>query len=360
MYSICFVCDFFHPKVGGVENHIYNLSKQLISLGHNIIIITHKYEGLEGIQYVDGLKTYYIDTNVIQTLGISLLNPFTYYTTLKNILSNEKINIVHGHQFSSPMTHLSIFYANMLGYDTYYTEHSINTNILMNHILKFTLSRVRSIVCVSHTCREILCYNTGIVPQKCYVIPNAIDSFIYKPVYNNDTTFNILCVCRLEYRKGISLLIQVIPIICSLFNVNFTIIGNGSMRPCLEKMIDKYSLKKNVILTGDIKPKNVVSYYNKSNLFLTCSLMETFCMTNLEAASCGIHVISTNVGGIPEVLPDDYITLCKPTVECISYAIIDFMNTNHYIDKHARHKKISEIYSWKNIAKRTLKMYRQK
>ena len=41
----------------------------------------------------------------------------------------------------------------------------------------------------------------------------------------------------------------------------------------------------------------------QGNIFLNCSLTESFCIAILEAASCGLFVVSTNVGGVPEVLP---------------------------------------------------------
>jgi len=46
-------------------------------------------------------------------------------------------------------------------------------------------------------------------------------------------------------------------------------------------------------------------------------LRETFCLSILEAASCGLIVVSTNVGGIPEVLPKKMAYLAKPNSESL-------------------------------------------
>jgi len=35
---ICMASDFFYPSIGGVEEHVYNLSQKLLSLGHKVII----------------------------------------------------------------------------------------------------------------------------------------------------------------------------------------------------------------------------------------------------------------------------------------------------------------------------------
>ena len=49
----------------------------------------------------------------------------------------------------------------------------------------------------------------------------------------------------------------------------------------------------------------------KGNIFLNTSLTEAFCIGIVEAASCGLLVVSTKVGGVPEVLPRDMIILAK-------------------------------------------------
>ena len=47
----------------------------------------------------------------------------------------------------------------------------------------------------------------------------------------------------------------------------------------------------------------------KGNVFLNMSLTEAFCTAIVEAACCGLHVVSTRVGGVPEVLPPEVMTL---------------------------------------------------
>ena len=54
----------------------------------------------------------------------------------------------------------------------------------------------------------------------------------------------------------------------------------------------------------------------QGNIFVNTSLTESFCITIVEAASCGLKVVTTDVGGIPEVLPPDMVKLAKPTPEC--------------------------------------------
>lgn len=51
------VCDFFYPRLGGVEMHIWSLSQCLLSRGHRVVVITHGYDNRKGVRYMtNGLK----------------------------------------------------------------------------------------------------------------------------------------------------------------------------------------------------------------------------------------------------------------------------------------------------------------
>jgi Glycosyltransferase Family 4 len=60
------VCDFFYPRLGGVEISIWSLSQHLIRLGHKVIVITHSYDNRKGVRYMPGpLKVYYCVSRMI-------------------------------------------------------------------------------------------------------------------------------------------------------------------------------------------------------------------------------------------------------------------------------------------------------
>jgi hypothetical protein len=56
-FSLSMVSDFFYPLIGGVENHIYQLSQCLIEGNHKVIVVTHAYDDRVGVRYMtNGLK----------------------------------------------------------------------------------------------------------------------------------------------------------------------------------------------------------------------------------------------------------------------------------------------------------------
>ena len=231
--NICMVSDFFFPNMGGVETHIWSLAQCLIARGHKIIVCTHAYGDRQGIRYMtNGLKVYYLPLNVVydQVIFPTL---FSFLPLFRNILLREKISIVHGHQSTSPLAHECILYARTMGYKVCFTDHSLfgfadAASIHINKLLQVTLSDVDHVICVSNTCRENLVLRASLHPAHVSTIPNAVDAtkFTPDPTSRYPTeTINIVMLSRLVYRKGIDLVVKIIPVICAKYPLAHFIIG---------------------------------------------------------------------------------------------------------------------------------------
>lgn len=70
-------------------------------------------------------------------------------------------------------------------------------------------------------------------------------------------------------------------------------------------------------------------------------------------------MVSTRVGGIPEVLPSELMTLCEPTVRSICdglETVIAGIRTGNVASPAAIHRKVQTLYTWRNVAERTEKV----
>lgn len=119
------------------------------------------------------------------------------------------------------------------------------------------------------------------------------------------------------------LLIEVIPALCKKYpTLEFIIGGDGPKRIGLEEMREKHQLHDRVELLGSIPHSKVRDVLVRGQIFLNCSLTEAFCIAIVEAASCGLQVVSTRVGGVPEVLPNHMIRFAEPSAEGKEYNIV--------------------------------------
>jgi phosphatidylinositol glycan class A protein len=360
------VSDFFYPNMGGVETHIWCLSQCLIQRGHKVIVVTHEYEGRQGVRHMtNGLKVYYLPLSVCYDQVI-LPTLSSFFPLFRNILLRERISIVHGHQSVSPLTHECILYARTMGYHTCYTDHSLFgfadlASININKIIQTTLSDIDHVICVSNTCRENLVLRAKIHPALVSTIPNAVDTtkFLPNPARRYPSnTINVVVLSRLVYRKGIDLLVQVIPMICSqVSNVHFIIGGDGPKLLLLEEMRERYQLHERIEMLGAIPHHKVRDTLVRGHVFLNCSLTESFCIALLEAASCGLFVVSTKVGGVPEVLPPSMIKFAEPDCRSLCQALMEAIPISRRIDPWEFHERVKTMYNWLEVSHRTEIVY---
>uniref|UniRef100_A0A7N2L1Y7 phosphatidylinositol N-acetylglucosaminyltransferase n=1 Tax=Quercus lobata TaxID=97700 RepID=A0A7N2L1Y7_QUELO len=362
-HRILMVSDFFYPNFGGVENHIYLLSQCLLKLGHKVVVMTHAYGNRSGVRYMTGgLKVYYVPWK-----PFLLQNTLpTFYGTLpiiRTILIREQISLVHGHQAFSTLCHEALMHARTMGYKVVFTDHSLYGfadvgSIHMNKVLQFTLADVSQAICVSHTSKENTVLRSGLPPEKVYVIPNAVDTAMFKPAAERPSgnEITIVVISRLVYRKGADLLVEVIPEVCRMYpNVRFIVGGDGPKRVRLEEMREKHSLQDRVEMLGAVPHAQVRSVLISGHIFLNSSLTEAFCIAILEAASCGLLTVSTRVGGVPEAY--DMIVLAEPDPTDMVQAIKKAISILPMIDPQDMHNRMKKLYDWHDVAKRTEIVY---
>lgn len=235
------------------------------------------------------------------------------------------------------------------------------------------------------------------VRDNIYVIPNALVAERFQPdpkdASNSSSSFyvvyltlshqrlsvTIVVISRLAYRKGVDLLVAAAPRICEAFpSVNFLVGGSGPKLIDLLRMREKHQLQDRIQLLGSVEPSDVRSVLVKGSIFLNTSLTESFGIAIVEAACAGLYVVSTKVGGVPEILPHDMISFANPDEDgehiSIHYVIssehntfstdvfravseaVDIVSKGQH-DPWKAHGRIKEFYDWSKVCIRTEKVY---
>lgn len=172
----------------------------------------------------------------------------------------------------------------------------------------------------------------------------------------------MVVVSRLVYRKGVDLLVGIIPQIAhQLPQVDFIVGGDGNKWLSLQEMVEREQLQNRVEFLGAVPHVQVAGVLRRGHVFLNCSLTESFCIAILEAASCGLLVVSTNVGGVPEVLPSpEMVVLCDPNVKALVDGVkeaVKRQESDEPVDPMEAHRQIETMYSWHRVAKQTVQVY---
>lgn len=361
------VSDFFYPNTGGVENHIYQLAQCLMMRGHKVTVLTHAYDDIHtGILHLtNALKVYYAPRLPFYQ-STTLPTFFGSFSLFRSIVIREQIDLLHVHQAFSTMAHESVMHARTMDMKVVFTDHSLfgfadASSILMNKVLKFTLADIHAAICVSHTSKENTVLRACIPPDRVAVIPNAVDASQFAPdpsKRRNDGGVTIVCLSRLVYRKGIDLLAAALPVLCRRHsNVNVLIGGDGPKRALLEQTVEEEGLQGQVTLLGALPHDKVRDLLIQGHIFLNCSLTEAFCMALVEAAAAGLLVVSTAVGGVPEVLPPNMMVMAEPSPDGILLAVDIALEKVKIVEPWNFHKAAQKMYNWHSVARRTELVY---
>lgn len=204
-------------------------------------------------------------------------------------------------------------------------------------------------------------------PLMVSAIPNALVSASFRPRELSNPAplgpydpITLVVISRLYYNKGTDLLTAAIPRILEANpNTRFIIAGDGPKAIDLQQMIEQNVLQDRVEMLGAIRHDEVRDVLTRGHVYLCPSLTEAFGTALIEAASCGLYVVTTRVGGIPEVLPPHMTVFSNPEEDDLVAA------TNHAILRMRAgevrtdlfHEQVKSYYSWVDVAVRTERVY---
>jgi len=139
------------------------------------------------------------------------------------------------------------------------------------------------------------------------IIPNVVDTHLFKPAKKTTKKFTITHISSLlDKHKNISGMLRVAKQLentIDTFQWNFI----GGKKEEFSKLLDDLNFKKETIhFTDHLSHEQIPKQLTQSDVFVLFSNYENLPCVILEAFSCGVPVISSNVGGINEFFPEDF------------------------------------------------------
>lgn len=185
-----------------------------------------------------------------------------------------------------------------------------------------------------------------------YPIPNIVNTKLFKPKDNLHESFNIIHISDMgnECKNIIGILNVIAKLEKKIPNINFKLIGSNTDQHLKE--IAELKIK-NITIYKYMSHKSMVKHLQESDLFVLFSNYENLPCVILESFSCGIPVVSTNVGGIIEYFPKDFGILVEPKNEIeLEKAILKMykktvnkQKLHDYAVKHFSSETISTSFS---------------
>ncbi len=227
--------------------------------------------------------------------------------------------------------------------------------LLVSLIEGFIYRKADAIIVTSTIAKKDIEQYYKILSSKIEIIPNYIDTDLFKRKKKKKEEKRICFVARLVHRKNLLNLLKSVDGL----NVKLVIFGNGELREKLKKKTKEIKSAK-IEFRGNIPNNLLPEELNKSELFILPSFYEGNPKTLLEAMSCGLPCVGTNVEGIKEIIKhkeNGY--LCDTDANSIRKAILKVLEDKHIrttLGQNAR-RTILENFGLEKILEKEINIY---
>jgi glycosyltransferase involved in cell wall biosynthesis len=227
---------------------------------------------------------------------------------------------------------------------------------------KQVVPRLRHIVTVSRAAQQDIAEAFNIDQESIDVVHNGIDTELFKPLHNIiRKPFTIMTTASADAPlKGINYLLEAIAIVKSTHpEIELCLIGNLKQDGDSAKLIKSLNIENRINIHSQVTTDKMVQLYAQACMVVVPSIYEGFGLPAAEAMACGLPVISTNGGALPEVIGDCGIIVPTRNKEAIAAAIVDLLDSPEKrasLGQRAR-QRIQQKFSWARAAEAMARLY---
>ncbi len=252
---------------------------------------------------------------------------------LSEIIRRCKIDIIHSH-YALPHAISAILAKDIAGNNSkcITTLHGTDITIVGSHpgmanITKYAIEKSDAVTTVSDFLTKETEEKFNIASEKIQTIYNFINPAFFNPSFKQEKkNTDKITLLHISNLRAVKSPIDVIKILAKLRQeipdreIQLNIIGEGPMKFEMMQYADKLKIHKAVNFVGsrsELGPEIA-----NSDLFILPSKSESFGLVALEAMACGVPVLASRVGGLPEVIRDG-----------VSGALFEFGHIDEAVDK---------------------------
>lgn len=382
------VTTFYPPHVGGIEYHVENLSKELTNKGHKITILTTELspknppsiEQTSANLDVVKLKAFFPLRHIYPSLSSQGFTLNTK-TTIEKIVKEKKIDVIHVHGHHYYLSWRAIAIAHALRAPSVLTIHglfALNPESFIARVIEKTFNYIIFR-------KELLTVNAliGLTPRitnyakkynpavKNYNIPNGVNyelfnsnlknKFVYRKKYRipPDKTV-ILFRGRFASIKGVLELVEAAKLLLKTNKqLYFVFVGDGPLK--IKIITSLHPMQQYCRILGWSPINELHELYIASDIFVLPSKSEALPLTILEAMAANLHIITTPVGGIPDVL-EKYPRKCyidDLSAKGLSMLLLKYINQSISVQNEQSTVTFKHLqpFNWLKIASEVEKVY---
>jgi glycosyltransferase involved in cell wall biosynthesis len=350
--------EHYLPFLGGVEMNVYELSRRLVKDGFDVEVICEKEPGTANHEIIEGVKVHRFSSFRIAKLryDVGRIVPRMLLSAIKN-----DADIVHAHAYGYFPTYACIF----SNKPTVITTHSDPAAKIYPF---WDLSRSISLKLCNHVIattqmEKLHLTKRGVNSKKITVVPNGITM---RPLNatkrNNPCSRTILCLARLDYfHKGQDILLQAMAkVLSKIPDAKLWVVGAGSDLAKLKELTTRLKIGDSVEFKGRINEARKLFLLENCQVLCVSPRTESFGIIYLEAMACGLPIVTTMVGGIPEVVGDSALLVPPNDPSALADALIQVLTNGRLADNLSKKGlERAKQFDWDILVKKYEKLYEQ-
>lgn len=343
--KVLHIVPSFYPFVGGIESLVADLAQAQINYGLKANVVfpdrlkkfqdRYSYRNISVIPFkFPEVMIPWFMAGVPLDMKYSPKNVANIFAEVRRIIDFEKPSIVHihnGSEIALPFLNIS----KSMAIPTVLHWHTTIHKGGLKPIERILLNQANSIVSVSRfVSNEISNYITR--DTNVYNFANALDTKIIQSREKSEISQFILMAGRFSLEKGFDLGIKVFASIAEKYPfLQLHIAGNGPERKNLENLIEDLKLQDRVSLLGTLNRSTLYSQLKRAKcVLIPTPENEAFGLLAAEAMVCGVPIVATKVGGLPEVIDSGETGLiAEPNIESLGLALRKILDNPEWAEK---------------------------
>ncbi len=398
---ICLLSYRSNPHCGGQGVYLKNLSRALKDLGHHVEvlagppdprldddIICHRLPCLDlynpdDLFRIPSLKELSDPVNFMEWVGISTMGftePFTFGLRAYRFLKDKfhRYDIVHDNQ--------------CLSYGLLAIKRQVPTTVTIHHPItvdrrlairsarplwkrlqtrrwysfvgmqKRVAQRLSPLITVSERARKDIAREFHLPLQNLRVVPNGIKTDLFYPLPEIEREKNLIIVTNSADTalKGLSYLLQAVAELAKTRDIKLLVVGTPQKNG-VARLIKELGMGRLITFTGRIDQGAFVRLYARATMAVVPSLYEGFGLPAGEAMACGVPVISTTGGALPEVVGDAGMLVPPADAGALARAIKELLDHPARARQlgQAGLKRVRASFTWAKAAEKIVEVYRE-
>ena len=359
----------FPPLGGGASPSSYEYARELVSLGHEVDVVTMRHVGLPKFEVVDGISLYRVPCLRGRKDSCRTYEMASYIVgalpLVLRLTRARKYDLNHTH-FVIPTGILSVLLKRLTNLPYVITAHGSDVpgynpdrfkgeHKLIRPIWKWVINGASLVVSPTEYLKQLILQHH---PQaNIRVISHGFDHERFRTDQEKDR--KVLVVTRMLKRKGVQYFLEALRGV-DLDGYQVDIVGDGPYLPELMNMAREYRLKVHFWGWLDNDSAQLKELYERSSVFVFTSEAENFPIVLLEAMSAGHAIITVDGTGCPEVVGNDALLVPQRSPEAIREALLKLTGDpklRKRLGARAR-TRVESNFAWSKIVQEYLAVYR--